>query len=88
MSYNCPHCKDKGAISYERQASHLSQPVNVYERCHCQPDIPSEQEIYKTQRQCEDIILFGTKQELAQYIATLHPYLQARFSKMYRRGLK
>lgn len=83
MSYNCPHCKDRGSISYERQNSHLSQPVNVYERCQCQPDIPSEQEIYMTQGRCDDISVYGTKQELAAYIANLNPYLQQKFSKMY-----
>jgi len=84
MSYNCPYCKDSGSILYERQASYNSEPVNVHERCHCQPDIPSEQQIYMAQGRCDEITLYGTRQELAEYVATLHPYLQEQFSKMYK----
>lgn len=83
MSYNCPHCKDRGAHTYERQHSYNSEPVTVHERCHCQPDIPSEREYYIAQKHCDEISVYGTPREMTEYLAQLHPYLQQRFEQMY-----
>lgn len=83
MSYNCPRCKDKGSITHERQPYYNSEPVTVHERCDCLPEIPSEEEYYMAQGRCDDISVYGTKQELEAYISGLNPYLQQRFEQMY-----
>jgi len=82
MSFNCSICRDKGYLRYEYQVDRFADPVNMTEMCSCNNGY-TDRDFSMAQQRCAEISVFGSKQEMINFIDTIHPQLQNKFKQMY-----
>lgn len=89
MSYNCPHCKDRGSISHEYPDGHsrFGPSVTVYEICHCQANKTICGDIESAQRACDIIVSDQDYAYLAEFIDYLEETTREIMLKRYAKYL-
>ena len=90
MSYNCPHCKDRGSITHEYpegQSHFAGHTVTVYEICHCQANKTICGDIESAQRACDIIVSDQDYVYLAEFIDHLEETTREIMLKRYAKYL-